>query len=33
MALAFDLTLDDDAKDLVRRKGGVAALDFVPPIS
>lgn len=33
MATPFNLTLDAGALDLVRRKGGVAALDFIPPIS
>ncbi len=33
MATPFDLTLDDEALALVRRKGGTAALDFIPPIS
>ncbi len=31
--MAFQLTVDDYAMDLARRKGGVVALDFIPPIS
>ncbi len=31
--MTFSLSVDDAAKDLARRKGGVVALDFIPPIS
>ncbi len=29
----FDLSVSDGAAQLVARKGGIVALDFVPPIS
>ena len=29
----FELTVSDDAAELVRRRGGTVALDFIPPIS
>ncbi len=29
----MDLSVTDGALDLIRRRGGVAALDFIPPIS
>jgi microsomal dipeptidase-like Zn-dependent dipeptidase len=29
----FEVNVSDDAAALVRRKGGVIALDFIPPIS
>ena len=28
----MELFLTDEAADLIRRRGGVAAIDFVPPI-
>jgi hypothetical protein len=28
----MDVTLSEDAVEQVRRKGGVMALDFIPPI-
>jgi hypothetical protein len=31
--LNFVITADDDALELARRRGGIVALDFIPPIS
>jgi hypothetical protein len=32
MAQALEIQFSDEAMDLVRERGGVAALDFIPPI-
>ncbi len=32
MAQQLDIQFSDEALDLVRDRGGVAALDFIPPI-
>ena len=32
MAQQLEIQFSDEALDLVRNRGGVAALDFIPPI-